>query len=588
MPTVNLSLPPILQFFNNSGAPNVGGSLLTQVGGINYPTYQDAAGLVPLPNPIPLNSRGEVSNSSGVSSQLYLDSDVNYTLTLYDAFGNQIWQGSINQLALSTSIGATLVGYIANQTGAVATTVASRLDWEPISIFNFMSEVQRNDVQSGGATSDVASAIQKAHDAAGSVPLGSPQRYVTGWGKCKVLTGINGRAAMMGQGGGVENGLGLTFSWQGSGDKVFEFATYDSGWFFEKFRIDSTSVTTDVTHMYFDAGLNGADFELVELRGFHSGAAFGGTYKNHDGIYINGGIAPSTKFDISQNTFKKVSFNRLRNGFTATDPSGQGAGNGMHFDTCFSWCNGWTIKACGANNQLTNNEFNAEAGNHTVIPSGPFAVGWVCNTADLGTADPADGNQPFYFDTPGSANIVSFKGGTLEDSNAGGLPALVKDAGATGGKSIRYSVEGMNNENSTTYHSDSGLFDSGILSSRNLTQAGSTRIVEALTGTSLTGASQGAFRSLTVTLNNDIAGCTSATVAGGVYFVKNLTEGSFAIFSAFGTSTTIIASSGANWSTTYLAATKEGIAYNGATGPLLFSLRGGAIDYFVWCLGGTG
>lgn len=89
----NVASAPIavLQFLNNAGQPNVGGSLLTQVGGVNYPTYQDAAGDTPLPNPIPLNSRGEISNSSGISSQLFLALGVTYTFTLYDANGNLIW-----------------------------------------------------------------------------------------------------------------------------------------------------------------------------------------------------------------------------------------------------------------------------------------------------------------------------------------------------------------------------------------------------------------------------------------------------------------------------------------------------------------
>lgn len=91
MSNVALSESPILFFLNNAGQLNVGGSLLTQVGNVNYPTYQDAAGLTPLPNPIPLNSRGEVSNSSGVSCQLYLVDGVTYTFTLFDASGNQLW-----------------------------------------------------------------------------------------------------------------------------------------------------------------------------------------------------------------------------------------------------------------------------------------------------------------------------------------------------------------------------------------------------------------------------------------------------------------------------------------------------------------
>lgn len=89
--SVAQSPTPILNFLNNAGQMNVGGSLLTQVGGVNYPTFQDAAGAIPLPNPIPLNSRGEISNTSGVSCELYLAQGVAYTLTLKDANGNQIW-----------------------------------------------------------------------------------------------------------------------------------------------------------------------------------------------------------------------------------------------------------------------------------------------------------------------------------------------------------------------------------------------------------------------------------------------------------------------------------------------------------------
>jgi hypothetical protein len=82
---------PILQFLNNAGQMNVGGKLLTQVGSVNYPTWQDSGAATPLPNPIPLNSRGEISNTSGVSSELFLAAGVVYTFTLYDANGNQIW-----------------------------------------------------------------------------------------------------------------------------------------------------------------------------------------------------------------------------------------------------------------------------------------------------------------------------------------------------------------------------------------------------------------------------------------------------------------------------------------------------------------
>jgi parallel beta-helix repeat protein len=82
---------PVLQFFDNNGNPAVGGSVLTQVGGVNFPTYSDSAGMTPLPNPIPLNSRGEVSTSTGASSQCLLAANTTYTFTLKDAAGNTLW-----------------------------------------------------------------------------------------------------------------------------------------------------------------------------------------------------------------------------------------------------------------------------------------------------------------------------------------------------------------------------------------------------------------------------------------------------------------------------------------------------------------
>jgi hypothetical protein len=88
--SVNLAAPAIPQFFNNAGQLNVGGSILTQVGGVNAATYQDSAGATPLPNPIPLNSRGEISDAAGNSRQLFLTSGSIYTFTLYDANGNQL------------------------------------------------------------------------------------------------------------------------------------------------------------------------------------------------------------------------------------------------------------------------------------------------------------------------------------------------------------------------------------------------------------------------------------------------------------------------------------------------------------------
>lgn len=119
---VTIAPAPILQFFNNLGAPNVGGSILTQVGGLNYATYQDSAGTVPLPNPIPLNSRGEISNAAGLSTQLFLATNIVYVFTMFDVNGNQLNQATYVANADLTGIaGAGLVGYAASLAYAAAT-----------------------------------------------------------------------------------------------------------------------------------------------------------------------------------------------------------------------------------------------------------------------------------------------------------------------------------------------------------------------------------------------------------------------------------------------------------------------------------
>lgn len=110
MVAVARSPQTVLQFFGNNGLPLVGGTLLTQVGGVNATTYQDAAGLIPLPNPIPLNSRGEVSNASGISCELWLASGSTYTLTLFDANGNQIGVYPTIAGTIDANVAVTLAG----------------------------------------------------------------------------------------------------------------------------------------------------------------------------------------------------------------------------------------------------------------------------------------------------------------------------------------------------------------------------------------------------------------------------------------------------------------------------------------------
>jgi hypothetical protein len=170
---VTIAPTPILQFFNNQGQPCVGGTVLTQVGGVNYATYQDAAGTTPLPNPIPLNNRGEVSNSSGISCQLFLASGVTYTFTLFDAAGNQLNQASFvsnggdsitlrADLASMAPPGAGMIGYEGTTTGEVGTNLSTMLNLTVKGLKKHFGAV------GDGVANDVA-AINNAYQASGKV-----------------------------------------------------------------------------------------------------------------------------------------------------------------------------------------------------------------------------------------------------------------------------------------------------------------------------------------------------------------------------------------------------------------------------------
>lgn len=121
---------PILAFLNNQGQPNAGGTLLTQVGSVNFPTYSDSAGTDPLPNPIPLNSRGEVSTANGISSQLFVVPNTIYAFTLFDSGGNQIDSfGYVNGVQLTGEQVAALLNAITDNPALASydTTVAETL-----------------------------------------------------------------------------------------------------------------------------------------------------------------------------------------------------------------------------------------------------------------------------------------------------------------------------------------------------------------------------------------------------------------------------------------------------------------------------
>ena len=130
----------------------------------------------------------------------------------------------------------------------------------------------------------------------------------------------------------------------------------------------------------------------------------------------------------------------------------------------------------------------------------------------------------------------------------------------------------------------SGTFKT-ILKSTTLTGGSSTNTVP------FSAEAFGAIRTSTVTLNDQVAG-SGGTYQGGLYIVTNTTDFTYAIFVYTGfvpsAGYAILASNGANWSTTYNAAGKEGLALTASgDGPNIFSNLGASKGYQILAFGGV-
>ena len=170
MTTGVVCTPPILQFFDNNGNVLAGGSVLTQVGGVNTATYSDSGLTTALPNPIPLNARGEVSTAAGASSQLFLTPNTVYTFTVSDSGGNQIYVASyVNGVQLSGTTAAAALNPITsvailNSLLITAAEVAAGVT--PVNYAYPANDVRRMGVVGDGVTDDTA-ALQRCYTVGG-------------------------------------------------------------------------------------------------------------------------------------------------------------------------------------------------------------------------------------------------------------------------------------------------------------------------------------------------------------------------------------------------------------------------------------
>lgn len=131
------------------------------------PLYAADTGTAQLSNPQRLNSEGRLKQSTfieestiaTISGVTFTDHDTGIIYSDNDAVA-----ALREDLADSADVtaGASLLGWIRQAIGAVATTVKKWLDWQSLNVFEFMTAAQIAQVQSGVGTLDTALAFRTA------------------------------------------------------------------------------------------------------------------------------------------------------------------------------------------------------------------------------------------------------------------------------------------------------------------------------------------------------------------------------------------------------------------------------------------
>lgn len=128
-------------------------------GGVNATLYSDD-GVTTVANPMTTNVRGECfcnaanGHYTKVVSKTGIVTDTDDDIVFFDP--------DDYAATLAATTGSGLVGWIRSAVGAVATTIAGWLGWQPLNLLEFMSDAQRADYLAGTGAVAIDDALDKA------------------------------------------------------------------------------------------------------------------------------------------------------------------------------------------------------------------------------------------------------------------------------------------------------------------------------------------------------------------------------------------------------------------------------------------
>lgn len=157
----------------------------------------------------PIRTRGGYPVNNGTPARIYVDGD--YSIKVNNRNGTLIYNAPTRTNRIDASsvagISSDMVAYTPAGTGAVATTVQSKLQ-ETVSVFDFMTAAQIADVKARTGSINVAAAIQAAVNslsASGGVVYFPPGVYL-----------VSSTIAITGKSNVVLKGIGYSGSWTSS------------------------------------------------------------------------------------------------------------------------------------------------------------------------------------------------------------------------------------------------------------------------------------------------------------------------------------------------------------------------------------